>query len=138
MNDLISLESWLMDSIKNRHYFYSDSARTNYCQEWRDAYSILFQELSNIKTRQGYLHWRAVWKATYKKLSDESRMMKGYRRPPNPFKSSNLRAGTEAAAMANIRHVLFLRVLANEFLDIRKTSKELAEERYQASLFETV
>lgn len=135
MIGLSNLESWLSDSIKNRHYFYSAISRAGYHAEWIDAYETLQSRLPYVVTREDYFHWRSVWRAAYKKLSDESRLMKGLRRPPffgtPPDKHGNMRASTVFIADWNVSGVLSLREIAGRMLALRAESFEHADEQYK-------
>jgi hypothetical protein len=123
MSKFDSINDWLASSIKNRYYFSKDSILEDkkYLTEFDDVYYTLFLELANIKSRETYIAWRAVWRGLYAKISDESRFAKSNRK--------STIVGHEISER-NVSIVYHLGELATKMLIVRQHSKEISAAQY--------
>jgi hypothetical protein len=124
MNTYSDIRTWLETTVRNEYFFrnFSQELRSNYKGFW-SAQKVLYTTLvrfddSRRMSREDYLEWVSLWKATYAKLSYESRMCKRHRK--QEFDS----------AATCVFQVHMLRSAAETMLSIRKWSKELAAEAY--------
>ena len=133
MNEPNMTASWLTGSIKNRYFFNTPRSAlemSTYHSEWKAVVRELFAALKEPMTRDEYLSWRSAWRATYSKLSDESRFSKNYRR----YSPTAHYQVDEQTATQNIKIVEDLRVLANDLMDMRTQSFIIANNSYKMNV----
>jgi len=119
------IKTWLTDTVRNEHFFQQESNDVQLEKDrigFREAYKTLresleIHEIRGDLTREAYLEWVKLWKATYAKLSYESRMAKRHRKSTE-----------DGAYLAGINQVtvLHLRWCASLLLRLRVLSKEAA------------
>lgn len=123
------IKTWLDETQRNEHFFQKETNTTTILKEqsrlrevnraFRDRLELM--EMKGTLTKEAYLEWVKLWKATYAKLSFESRMSKRYRK-------ASLVGDT--LSNANISNVANLRRHAESLLQLRQRSKEAANQAW--------
>lgn len=133
MNDFNNIRNWLSSTVKNRYNFATMQWLEvgKIAKGYHDTYETLRKSLKENMTREEYLEWVSVWRATYAKITDESHMAKVMRSTIEIARISQ--ASPEAilyTASYNQSLVLRLKRMSNHLLDLRAKSKEIAENAY--------
>lgn len=133
MNDFNNIRTWLSSTVKNRYNFATMQWLEvgKIAKGYHDTYETLRTSLKDKMTREEYLEWVSVWRATYAKITDESRMAK-VMRSTTVIASINQAAPESILNNASYNQTLVgrLKQMSNHLLDLREMSKEIAENAY--------
>lgn len=123
------IKTWLAETERNEFFFQREENGKALAEDrvrFKEAHRALrehleLHELKGTLTREAYLEWVKLWKATYAKLSYESRMAKKYRK-----------ASVVGETLATINHntVGYLCWYASSFLGLRNLSKLAANKAW--------
>lgn len=123
------IKTWLSETQRNEFFFQQEKNIKILNEDrvkFKEAYTALRDklticEMKNTLTKDTYLEWVKLWKATYAKLSFESRMAKRNRKTSKH---------SDALATTNHNTVGYLRWYADTLLTLRLRSKEAANAAY--------
>jgi len=133
MTNYDTINTWLSSSVKNRYFFSKSTWLSPIRKEYRTAYFELSESLNKVQTREEYRKWVSVWRDVYAKLTIECRYAKELRSTTEVLRVNSEATAETAISIAsqNAGYAYSFKIFANELLDLRKKSKELAEAAYQ-------
>lgn len=131
------IKTWLSETQRNEFFFQQDKNAKALIEDrimFKEAYTALrdklaIYEMKGTLTKDAYLEWVKLWKATYAKLSFESRMAKRNRKTSKH---------SEVLAITNHNTVGYLNWYAGMLLIQRLRSKEAANAAYRKAKAEKV